>query len=472
MERRGRRFLGPYFVVAITCVLAVAVMSARAADQPADKKSADDDYELYQAFADTLDQVQRNYVKDVSRRELLEAAIQGVLSKLDPYSNYISPEDISRFKTAVESQFGGIGIQIGPEDGQIKIITPLIGTPAYRAGLESGDVILEINGKSTEGIRIDEAVKQLKGEAGTNVTLTVMHPGSAEKETVTITREWVHVETILGDRRKTDDSWDFMLDHDKHIGYIRLSAFSRETAGDLKRALVDLQKTGLKGLILDLRFNPGGLLNSAIEVSDLFISSGRIVSTKGRNTPERVWDAQKEGTFEGFPMAVLVNHYSASASEILSACLQDHERAVVIGERTWGKGSVQNVIELEGGKSALKLTTASYHRPSGKNIHRFPDSKDSDEWGVLPDSGYDLKLTNSQTERMVHDRRERDKLVGKHAKAAGDKPSTPAVPAAADEPKAETPPADDAKANDAQAPVDPQLQKAVDYLTQALARAP
>jgi carboxyl-terminal processing protease len=232
-----------------------------------------------------------------------------------------------------------------------------------------------------------------------------------------------------------------------------------------------LQKTGLKGLILDLRFNPGGLLNSAIEVSDLFISSGRIVSTKGRNTPERVWDAQKEGTFEGFPMAILVNHYSASASEILSACLQDHERAVVIGERTWGKGSVQNVIELEGGKSALKLTTASYHRPSGKNIHRFPDSKDSDEWGVLPDSGYDLKLTNSQTERMVRDRRERDKLVGKHTKAAGEKPSTPAVPAAADAPKVETPPAGDAKADEAQTPVDPQLQKAVDYLTQALARA-
>ena len=210
---------------------------------------------------------------------------------------------------------------------------------------------------------------------------------------MTITREWVHVETVLGDRRKSDDSWDFMLDHDKHIGYIRLTAFSRDTAQDLKKALVELRKEGLKGLILDLRFNPGGLLNSAIEVSDLFIAKGRIVSTKGRNTPERVWDAQKEGTFEGFPMAVLVNHYSASASEIVSACLQDHKRAAVIGERTWGKGSVQNVIELEGGKSALKLTTASYHRPSGKNIHRFPDAKETDEWGVMPDAGYEVRLS-------------------------------------------------------------------------------
>jgi carboxyl-terminal processing protease len=405
-----------------------------------------------------------------------------VLSKLDPYSNYISPEDIGRFKTSVESQFGGIGIQIGvDEHQQLKIMTPLIGTPAYRAGLEAGDSILEIGGKSTEGIQIDDAVKELKGDPGTTVKLTIRHRGSSEKETVALTREWVHVETILGDRRKGDDGWDFMLDHDKHIGYIRVSTFSRDTAQELKKALVELQKEGLKGLIIDLRFNPGGLLNSAIEVSDLFIANGRIVSTKGRNTPERVWDANQEGTFEGFPMAVLVNHFSASASEILSACLQDHARAVVIGERTWGKGSVQNVIELEGGKSALKLTTASYHRPNGKNIHRFPDAKDTDEWGVSPDPGYEIKLTPRQVERMVHDRHDRDIVVGKHAKAAAaaTPPAAPAPPAA---PPASEPPTDekaDEKADDSDAKppagqspfVDPQLQRAVEYLTQELARA-
>jgi carboxyl-terminal processing protease len=283
------------------------------------KKPTDDDYELYQIFADTLDQVERNYVKDVSRRELMEAAIHGVLNKLDPYSNYISPEDIGRFKSSVENQFGGIGIQIGMENGLLKVISPLIGTPAYRAGLESGDIIVEIEGKPTDGIQIDEAVKRLKGEAGTKVTLSVRHLGSPAKETLTLTRELVHVETVLSDRRKADDSWDFMLDHDKHIGYVRISAFSRDTADDLKKALIELQKEGLKGLILDLRFNPGGLLTSAIEVSDLFVASGRIVSTKGRNTAERVWDAQQDGTFEGFKMVVLVNHYSASASEIVSA---------------------------------------------------------------------------------------------------------------------------------------------------------
>ena len=273
---------------------------------------------------------------------------------------------------------------------------------------------------------------------------------------------------VLGDRRKADDSWDFMLDHDKHIGYIRLSAFSRDTAQELKKAMVDLQAQGLKGLILDLRFNPGGLLTSAIEVSDLFIADGRIVSTKGRNTPERVWDAQKEGTFEGFPMAVLVNHYSASASEIVSACLQDHKRAVVIGERTWGKGSVQNVIELEGGKSALKLTTASYHRPNGKNIHRFPDAKESDEWGVMPDKGYAVELNPIQTRRLIHNRYERDILVGKHAKAlaAAKEPVPPATDAPQTPP--ETP---DGKPKDAAPFVDTQLQKAVDYLTEQFARA-
>ncbi len=264
-------------------------------------KPADDDYELYQIFADTLDQVQRNYVKDISRRELMEAAIQGVLSKLDPYSNYISPDDISRFKTTVESQFGGIGIQIGMEDGQLKVMSPLIGTPAYRAGLESGDTILEIDGKSTEGIHRDDAVRLLKGEPGTKVSLVVQHVGSTDKQSVTITREWVHVETVLGDHRNSDDSWDFMLDHDKHIGYIRLSAFSRDTAQDLKKALAELQKQGLKGLVLDLRFNPGGLLNSAIEVSDLFISSGRIVSTKGATRPSAFGTPSRTARSKAFP---------------------------------------------------------------------------------------------------------------------------------------------------------------------------
>jgi len=194
----------------------------------------------------------------------------------------------------------------------------------------------------------------------------------------------------------------------------------------------------LRGLILDLRFNPGGLLSSAIEVSDLFIAKGRIVSTEGRNVEPRVWDAQEKGTFEGFPMALLVNRFSASASEIVAACLQDHNRAVIIGERTWGKGSVQNIIELEGGASALKLTTAGYHRPNGKNIHKFPGAKDGDDWGVIPNAGFEIKLSNRDVAQLIAQWRQKD-IVRKNGEAK------PEAAAGADF-------------------VDPQLQKAREYI--------
>jgi carboxyl-terminal processing protease len=289
----------------------------------------------------------------------------------------------------------------------------LVGTPAYRAGLMAGDRIVEIDGTPTDGLNLDDAVAKLKGEEGTPVKISVIHAGKSAKDEIAITREKVHTETVFGDHRKADDSWEFMLDPKRRIGYVRLSAFSRDTANELRAALSTLKKTEMRALILDLRFNPGGLLNSAIAVSNLFISEGRIVSTKGRTGPERVWDAQKEGAFEGFPMVVLVNRYSASASEIVSACLQDHNRAVLVGERTWGKGSVQNVIELEEGRSALKLTTAGYRRPSGKNINRFADSKESDEWGVLPDKGFELKYTDLENQLVLQDRRERDILQPK-----------------------------------------------------------
>jgi carboxyl-terminal processing protease len=487
------------------------------AKSPSDKSAAKDDrfplkaddeyYELFRSFADTVDQVERNYVQEVDRHELMEAAIKGVLSKLDPYSSYIGREEFGGFKTAVESQFGGIGIQITIDNGQLKVASPLVGTPAYRAGIQAGDRITKIEGKPTKGIDIEAAVRQLKGEAGTSVTFTVQHALNNREETVTLKREVIHVDTVMGDRRKPNDEWDFLIDSDKRIGYIRLTAFSRDTASDLREAMDELTSGSLRGLVLDLRFNPGGLLNSAVDIADLFLADGTIVSTKGRAVPERKWEAKKDGTFEGFPMVVLVNRFSASASEIVSAALQDHKRAIVIGERTWGKGSVQNVIELESGKSALKLTTASYQRPNGHNIHRFPDAKETDEWGVKPNDGFEMKLSDRELERLAVYRRQRDILVAKPKSGESPEPQKSDEPqekkeetkpddeaskqddaskkdddavkssTKSDEQPAEKSQDDDAKAQlkpDAQKSpefVDRQLKKAIEYLTSELARA-
>jgi len=448
----------------------VAAEAPKAA--PAVKQQEEDLYELQRLLVDTLDQVQRNYVREVSRRKLVEAAIKGILNELDPYSNYIGPEEIDQFRTVVESEFGGIGIQITVENGQLRVLSPLVGTPAYRAGMIAGDRILEIDGKSTEHLRIDEAVRRLKGKEGTQVRLIVLHLGKKAPETFTITRESIHVDTVLGDRRKADDRWDFLLDPQRRIAYVRVTAFSRDTASELRKVLTELKKEKIRGLVLDLRFNPGGLLSSAVDVADLFVSGGRIVSVAGRNSPERVWEAHKEGTFEGFPMAVLVNRYSASASEIVAACLQDHHRAAVVGERTWGKGSVQNVIPLEDGsgsessrpevRSALKLTTAGYHRPSGKNIDRPPKAKETDEWGVTPDKGLDLRLDDREMLALIGERHQRDILLPKKPDGAP-KPASggPVPPTPETTPAAAKPPPS----------ADRQLRMAIDYLTAELARA-
>ena len=403
-------------------------------------KAKEEELELLRLFVDTLDQIERNYVKDVSRRELMEAAIRGMTSKLDQYSNYIPPEEVEGFKGSVESEFGGVGLQVSSERGRLIVISPIVGTPAYRAGIQSGDWIMAIDETSTRDMPLDEAVKRMKGRAGTKVKVTVMHAKSGQSETVTLERQVVKVDTVLGDRRKDDDSWDYMLDTEKKIGYVRITSFSRRTTDELKDALKKLKADDFRGLVIDLRFNPGGLLTSAIEVSDLFVSEGRIVSTAGRNVDEQVVFAKKPGTYEGFPMVVLVNRYSASASEIVSACLQDHQRAVIVGERTWGKGSVQNIIELEDGKSALKLTTAGYQRPNGKNINRFEGATEEDDWGVRPNEGFEIKLPDDELRRLIEDRRDRD-IVKKAATEA---------------------PADGAKF------VDRQLQKGLEYLKSKL----
>jgi carboxyl-terminal processing protease len=246
-------------------------------------------------------------------------------------------------------------------------------------------------------------------------------------------RAIIEVQSVLGDQRKADSpkEWDFFIDKTNKIAYIRVIGFSENTAADLRKTIVQLQEEGVRGLIIDLRNNPGGLLRSAVEVSDLFLTEGRIVSTKGRNKAEEVYDAKEEGTLllpaKDFPVAILINKYSASASEIVAAALQDHKRAVIIGERSYGKGSVQNIIELKepgGATGALKLTTASYWRPSGKNIHRFPDSKETDEWGVKPDEGFKIDMKDEERLQYVIYRRDRDIVHGKPGTQPPPKPKT------------------------------------------------
>lgn len=386
-------------------------------EEEAKDKEREEFYELLMTFADTIDQIDRNYVERVSRRELLEAAIDGALRKLDPYSDYIAPDEIAKFRVEVDNEFGGIGIQISSRNGQLAVISPLVGTPAYRSGIVAGDLILAIEGKPTKDMSIADAIKLMKGRPGSKVSLTVFHPLKSATEQIELTREVIKVQTVLSDRRNPDDSWKFMYDDIEKIGYIRLTTFGKETAQDLKAELTELDKQGMRALVLDLRFNPGGLLRSAIEVSDLFLSEGKIVSTDGRNVEQQTWSASKSETFDGFPMVVLVNQFSASASEIVSAALQDHDRAVVIGQQTFGKASVQNVVELEGGKSALKITTGSYQRPSGKPIHRFPEAT---EWGVRPNEDFAVPLSDYELQQLINQRHQRD-IVSSRAYA---EPST------------------------------------------------
>ena len=390
-------------------------------------KEKDKDYEMVRLMVDTLHEVRERYVTPVDEereKQLVADMIKGGLERLDPHSTYIDPEEYKAFSRQSKGKFGGIGVHVGADaqtGGRLTVISPMPGTPAYEAGVLAGDIILKIDGKATDQMRLSEAVDMIQGDPGQPITLTVRHEGAVDPVDLTIVRAEIKVPSVLGDQRKADDpaKWDYLYDKANKIGYIRITNFGETTADETKAAVEDLEKQGVRGLVIDLRNNPGGLLRSAVEICDLFLESGVIVSTKGRNHKDEVWEAKPEGTLllpaEKHPIAVLVNRYSASASEIVSACLQDHKRATIIGERSYGKGSVQNIIMMEHDTSALKLTTASYWRPSGKNIHRFPDRKDfeaahidPDEWGVRPDEGFDVPMKDAERYDYLAYRSDRD----------------------------------------------------------------
>jgi carboxyl-terminal processing protease len=381
-----------------------------------------------------LHEVRNRYVTEVSpqrERKLVEDMINGGLERLDPHSTFINNRDLKQFNRTSKGKFGGIGVQVGYDRnnrGLLTVISPMVGTPAYEAGVLAGDIILKIDGKNADSMRLDEAVDMIQGDPDTTITLTVLHDGGKEPVDIPIRRSIIKVQSVLGDRRKENKDWDYYLDDKSRIGYLRITSFSETAAAEVRQIIIAQQKEGLRGLILDLRNNPGGLLRAAVEIADMFLTEGKIVSTRGRYQQEEIIEARPEGTMllpaERYPIAVLINRNSASASEILAAALQDHHRAVVIGERSFGKGSVQNIIDLENKSSALKLTTASYWRPSGKNIHRFPDSKETDEWGVKPDAGYEVALKDEERLEFLMDRSERDIIRDKKTTEAkpGKKP--------------------------------------------------
>ncbi len=369
------------------------------------------------SVAEAMRLVEDYYVEDVDSRELFENAMSGMVTGLDQYSKYIGPEPFKQMEEDLDQEFGGIGIEIvkKDDDSPLLVLSPLVHTPAYRAGIRAGDTIWEISGQPTVGMSRNESVKQMRGRPGEPVELSIRHAGDETPIPMTIKREIILVQSIKGDVRRPDGSWDFHLAENPRIGYLRLGTFGKHTVNELKEILSDAQLSPpLEAIILDLRGNSGGLLNAAVETCDAFIGKGRIVSTRGRDgairhnfsaKPETILDPQ-------VPVAVLVNGFSASASEIVAACLQDHQRAVVVGERTWGKGTVQNILELEGGRSALKLTTASYWRPSGENIHRRRDVGEDEPWGVRPDPGYAVSLTDDELLRAAWDREKRDLFPG------------------------------------------------------------
>jgi carboxyl-terminal processing protease len=418
-------------------LLGIAAVSlfGLAVSYSAPTREKDKDYELVRLVVDVLHEVRQKYVVEIDserERKLVEDMINGGLDRLDPHSAYINPREYKQFDKQSEGKFGGVGIQVGYDRqnrGQLTVISPMVGTPAYEAGILAGDLIVKIDGKSTENMRMSEAVDLIQGDPGQPVTLTVLHEGGKDPVDVPVVRAIIKVQSVLGDQRRSDDpkEWDFFLDKKHQIGYIRLTNFSKTATDEMRTAVKGLQDDGVRGLIIDLRNNPGGLLRAAVEISDLFLTEGRIVSTKGRNHKEEIYDAKEEGTLltpaEKYPIAILVNKFSASASEILAAALQDHNRAVVVGERTYGKGSVQNIIMMEKDTSALKLTTASYWRPSGKNIHRFPDKKDfeaakidPDEWGVKPNPGFEVQMKDEERIDYLLYRSDRDVVRNKTPK--------------------------------------------------------
>ena len=338
--------------------LALSIGAVAYANQPVFSPQSDT-YQQLALFGDVLAIVQQDYVVKTDSKKLINAALQGMLASLDPHSNYLSDDDYTDLKEKTRGSYGGIGLEVTGEDGAVKVITPMDDTPASKAGIESGDYITAIDGTSILGLPLNDAVSKMKGDPNTKLTITVVRTGKSDPFDLTLTREVIVVKSV-----KTRMEGDY--------GYLRIASFSETTAKDTQTALADLMAKNpkMKGLVLDLRNNPGGLLEQSVGVADLFLDGGEIVSQRGRNAGDiQRYQAHKGDMLNGLPMVVLTNPGTASAAEIVAGALQDQHRASTVGLTTFGKGSVQEVIDL-GQNRAVKLTTARYYTPSGRSIQK------------------------------------------------------------------------------------------------------
>ena len=322
-------------------------------------------YKKIDLFSEVLNKINNEYVEEIDQSEVMDSAIDGVLQSLDPYSSYMSPEMLSNMQTETSGEFGGLGIEVGMEAGVVKVISPIDDTPASKAGVKAGDYIVKINNIQVQGKSLTEAVELMRGPVGTDIEITVRRKDVKKALIFNITREIIKIQSVKS-----------KILEDK-IGYLKLNAFNENSSDQIKKKLKDIKKNkSVKSYILDLRNNPGGLLSQAIKISDFFLNEGEIVSTKSRNKSEnRKFFAKKGDIIDGKTLIVLINYGSASASEIVAGALKDHKRAIVLGEQSYGKGSVQSIIPLKN-KGAIRLTISKYYLPSGKSIS---------DVGVVPD---------------------------------------------------------------------------------------
>ena len=345
-----------------------------------------DIYKKIDLFGEVLEKISKEYVDEVDQSKSMDSAINGLLQSLDPYSAYMTPESFEGMQTETSGEFGGLGIEVGMEAGVVKVISPIDNTPASKAGLKAGDYIVKINSTQVQGKSLMEAVELMRGPVGSSIEITVRRRGVKKALIFNITREVIQVQSVKSE----------LIDN--NIGYIRITSFNENSSKQIKEKINKLNKNkDLKGYILDLRNNPGGLLSQAIKISDFFLENGEIVSTRSRQASEnRKWFAKKGDLTNGKTLIILINYGSASASEIVAGALKDHKRAIILGENSYGKGSVQSIIPLKN-RGAIRLTIAKYYLPSGKSISEVGVTPDIE----VPEGSDDFKF-NSETDNQLN----------------------------------------------------------------------